>query len=187
MNDESGWKKYWSDGHTPRGPKDLKPMMFWSRELRPENCVDETIPKSCRDRAVAILTEGEVVSQMRGFAGCRICGERLGTADMQALGFVYPQKAEHYILEHNVWVPELKEMLEADDIEYFKRKITSALKIPPEFLGSGIYRTAEIMVKLDGEERMNALRDLAIESITSVEALVAALEAAPQQQTKGQN
>lgn len=40
-----------------------------------------------------------------GWATCRICGARLGTRDLVGYGLVWPERAEHYVLEHDVWTP----------------------------------------------------------------------------------
>ena len=46
-----------------------------------------------------------------GYANCRICGEQLGTRDFFGYGFVWPEKAEHYVINHHVWTKECDEML----------------------------------------------------------------------------
>ena len=56
---------------------------------------------------------GSVLMGYMGFAECRICGERLGTRDLFGYGYIWPEKAEHYILNHKVWTPDCTEMLQA--------------------------------------------------------------------------
>jgi hypothetical protein len=48
-----------------------------------------------------------------GWADCRMCGRRLGTRDFFGDGFVWPEMADHYVLDHKVWTPECDEMLAA--------------------------------------------------------------------------
>lgn len=56
---------------------------------------------------------GNVLMSYMGWADCRICGERLGTRDLFGHGFVWPEKADHYVLVHGVWTTECDEMLAA--------------------------------------------------------------------------
>lgn len=56
---------------------------------------------------------GDVLMSYLGWADCRICGEKLGTRDLFGHGFVWPEKAEHYVLVHGVWTKECAEMLDA--------------------------------------------------------------------------
>ena len=53
----------------------------------------------------------EVLMSFMGWADCRICGKRLGTRDFFGHGFIWPELADHYVLEHDVWTPECSEML----------------------------------------------------------------------------
>lgn len=53
---------------------------------------------------------GGVLMGYMGWADCRICGDRLGTRDFFGHGFVWPEKADHYVLEHDVWTPECAEL-----------------------------------------------------------------------------
>lgn len=48
-----------------------------------------------------------------GWADCRICRERLGTHDMFGNGFIWPERAEHYLVNHNVWTPGCDRLLVA--------------------------------------------------------------------------
>jgi hypothetical protein len=65
------------------------------------------------DRALVIgaLASGRPVVSYAGFAQCRICDVVLGTCDMEVHGFAYPEKAEHYLQEHQVWTPGCDELL----------------------------------------------------------------------------
>jgi hypothetical protein len=56
-------------------------------------------------------TGGEYGIGYMGFATCRICGTRLGTRDMFGHGFMWPEKAEHYLEAHKVWTPGCEQLL----------------------------------------------------------------------------
>lgn len=87
----------------------------------PQEFVRHDIPWADREelaKALAIQdtmnpSGGNVLMGYMGFAECRICGERLGTRDLFGYGFIWPEKAEHYILVHKVWTPDCSEMLKA--------------------------------------------------------------------------
>jgi hypothetical protein len=64
-------------------------------------------------RSVTNPTGGDVLMSYMGWADCRICGKRLGTRDFFGHGFVWPEKADHYLTSHKVWTPECDEMLAA--------------------------------------------------------------------------
>ena len=84
-------------------------ILFWSEEHKPqdyENCV-LNVEEDRVTRVVEALQGGESLSQMRGWANCRICDENLGSADLGGHGYVWPQLAEHYVMEHGVWTPAL--------------------------------------------------------------------------------
>lgn len=79
---------------------------------QPQQCVRTTIPRERRVAAADVLAAGAVIERYFGHANCRICGVELGSADLGGHGFVWPEKAEHYVLEHDVWVPGLDRLLE---------------------------------------------------------------------------
>lgn len=54
---------------------------------------------------------GDVLMGYRGRANCRICSLQLGSRDLFGHGFMWPEKAEHYVIVHHVWTPECDEML----------------------------------------------------------------------------
>lgn len=90
-------------------------LMFWSNTHRPKDYVSGTARVAPGDvlTAIAVLRSGEVFERWMGFAECRICGETLGTKDMTAFDFVWPEKAEHYIEVHGVWAPGLDHLVAA--------------------------------------------------------------------------
>ena len=98
------------------------PIMFWLPMNRgqddypkrnPKGFIRDDIPQAKRDAVVDILTHPEHDAAQRGFALCRMCKDVLGTHDFMGHGFVWPERAEHYILEHGVWIPELDDLLVA--------------------------------------------------------------------------
>ncbi len=80
---------------------------------QPQRCVRPEIPQADRVELAKALAEGEVLMPYMGWADCRMCGERLGTKDLHGFGFMWPEKAEHYILVHNVWTPGCTRLLAA--------------------------------------------------------------------------
>lgn len=54
---------------------------------------------------------GDVHMGYMARANCRICGLQLGSRDLFGHGFMWPEKAEHYVIVHHVWTPECDEML----------------------------------------------------------------------------
>lgn len=86
-----------------------------------EGGVDNITPETVQ-KAVELLQSPENKIAYRGFAECRICGKRLGTCDYEGNGFVWPEKAEHYILEHGVWVAsDMEPFLAAVGISHVRR------------------------------------------------------------------
>lgn len=81
------------------------------RRPHPRDRVDGTIPREKRERVAEILAAGNIGMAYMGRSECRICGIELGSRDFYGHGFVWPEKAEHYVLEHDVWVPELETLL----------------------------------------------------------------------------
>ena len=69
--------------------------------------------RALQQRSVANPTGGEIGISYMGWADCRICGARLGTRDFTNYGFVWPEKADHYVALHKVWTPECSELLAA--------------------------------------------------------------------------
>lgn len=88
-------------------------IMFWSEDLRPQDCIRRDIPDETRASAADILSGGRTLARYRGFARCRICQTILGSCDVGNFGFVWPQRAEHYVLKHDIWVPALDDLIAA--------------------------------------------------------------------------
>jgi hypothetical protein len=92
---------------------------------QPQDFVRSDIPHADRSTLAKALTRrgpsdiamgypgGDVLMGYFGWANCRICGEKLGTCDLFGYGFIWPERAEHYILSHLVWTAGCDEMLQA--------------------------------------------------------------------------
>jgi len=89
-------------------PDRVRRILFWGmlRGERPQDFVRTDISAERRSALAAVLSAGTIAIAYLGFANCRICHSRLGTCDLGAFGFVWPQQAEHYILAHQVWTPD---------------------------------------------------------------------------------
>lgn len=84
-------------------------IMFWSEKDPPSRFAGLTkdVPKEDVALAVSLLRSGRPGQSYMGWAECRICGLMLGTKDFKRFGFLWPEKAEHYVEEHGVWTPGL--------------------------------------------------------------------------------
>ena len=84
---------YWSDGSngTP--------------VLHPRDLVDPSWDEEEKETVVLHLMNGAAWQGYMGFAQCRICGELLGTQDMTDGTYVWPEKLEHYLVDHGVRLP----------------------------------------------------------------------------------
>lgn len=93
---------------------DVAVTLFTGRtpNIQPIDCVKHGVPRSRRELAGRLLASGKVIDRSYGVANCRICGFELGSADLGAFGHMWPEKADHYVLEHDVWVPGLDRLIE---------------------------------------------------------------------------
>lgn len=92
-----------------------EPILFWfERAWNPKRFQDRAFEVSPRRiaTAVSLLRAGRTHVPYKGWADCRICGKRLGSRDLRDGAFLWPEKAEHYVLGHAVWTPELDLLLE---------------------------------------------------------------------------
>ena len=85
--------------------------MFWTPDKPPTNYIRTDVPTADRGMVIGALTSGRPIEYYLGWGICRICGVVLGTADMEVHDLVYPEGAEHYLLEHQVWTPGCEELL----------------------------------------------------------------------------
>lgn len=84
----------------------------------PQEWVIRTVDRESRELVGNALAQGKVLMRFMGYAECRLCGRQLGSADLYGFGFIWPEKAEHYVLDHDVWTPECNELY----AELLKRK-----------------------------------------------------------------
>lgn len=73
----------------------------------------QDLGRALQERSTMNPAGGDVLMGYMGWADCRICGERLGTRDFFGHGFIWPEKADHYVLSHKVWTKDCDEMLAA--------------------------------------------------------------------------
>jgi hypothetical protein len=92
-------------------------MLYWGREVgqRPQDFVDARVPAWEREAIAFVLKNGIDAHpgiQAMGWANCRLCGANLGSRDFTRFGYVWPEKAEHYLSSHGVWTPECSSLLQ---------------------------------------------------------------------------
>lgn len=90
-------------------------ILYWSDDVQPQAFAGRATSAASGDvlLAISVLRSGAPLRAWAGWADCRICGKALGSRDMGALGFVWPERAEHYLEEHEVWTPDLDELVAA--------------------------------------------------------------------------
>jgi hypothetical protein len=86
-------------------------LLYWGGLSHPRLFIRGDISEVDRAEVIAALEVGRSVVAYMGFARCRICGHILGVSDMITHGMLYPQKAEHYLREHQVWTRGCDELL----------------------------------------------------------------------------
>lgn len=101
-----------------------KKILFWRGSARsdaslpwPADFVDTTISAEKRKLIADLLRDGKVINSYRGMAACRLCGELLGSQDKSGHGFIWPSRAEHYVLKHDLWIPEFDLMIERSQVK----------------------------------------------------------------------
>jgi hypothetical protein len=89
-------------------------ILFWDDVAgrRPQDFVRSDVEDKVRHFLARVLSEGETIEHYKGSTTCRICGAMLGSHDLSAYGFIWPEKAEHYILEHAVWTADCALLVE---------------------------------------------------------------------------
>lgn len=124
MSDPGKQLLFWDDEPANEG---LQPLLdtiavaLGRKRGQPKDHVRHDVPpvdrleliRALQLRSVTNPAGGAVLMNYMGWAVCRICGKRLGTRDFAAHGFVWPEKADHYLVAHQVWTPECAEMLAA--------------------------------------------------------------------------
>ena len=88
-----------------------KPIMFWTKTFDPSVFAGmaSAVPAARKRSVIAKLKRGEVIQSYRGKANCRICGKSLGNKDLWDDEWLWPEGADHYVSEHDVWFPLLDE------------------------------------------------------------------------------
>ena len=87
-------------------PKDyIRPDVPWQDR--------EELARALQERSSMNQAGGDTLMSYFGYATCRICGAQLGSKDMFGHGFVWPEGADHYVINHKVWTRECDEMLVA--------------------------------------------------------------------------
>lgn len=79
----------------------------------PKDFVRPNIPIADRTDLAKALAGGQELEAYFGHASCRICNAQLGCKDLHGWGFMWPEKADHYVLEHQVWTPGCSRLLAA--------------------------------------------------------------------------
>jgi len=82
---------------------------YWSDNHKPQSFINK--PNVLAAKIVAYLMKGKPINDTKGWAECRICGVELGTCCRTSDGYVWPDKLEHYVNEHQLWLPEFDFML----------------------------------------------------------------------------
>jgi len=119
------------NGIFPKNPT-LKRICFWNNGIEyqeyiwPQELVSKTtIPD--REKLASYLSNGHVAIAWKGYSSCRICGKTLGSVCKTDGIWIWPDMLEHYILEHNVKLPE-EFVLFAKNQEWKIQKLTNKCK-----------------------------------------------------------
>jgi hypothetical protein len=72
----------------------------------PEDMVDSAWDKEDRDAVADYLQRGHIARLYMGYSPCRICGERNGVLELSDGTFVWPEGLRHYVIEHQVRLPD---------------------------------------------------------------------------------
>jgi hypothetical protein len=71
----------------------------------PQELVRDSIGSDMQKLA-GYIANGKSAIAWAGYAGCRICDETLGTQCLTDGFYIWPEKLEHYILEHKIFLPD---------------------------------------------------------------------------------
>jgi len=88
------WHSTNEGGEQYPDPSKMQDPEFWGNCGVPQQSVIE------------YLKAGRPCNHYRGYSGCRICGEILGTYEKTDGVWCWPDKLEHYVEKHNVVLPE---------------------------------------------------------------------------------
>lgn len=74
--------------------------------------IGDRVPGENVLETILILRTGErVLGSDRPKEACLVCGHELGGWDLTKYGFIWLHKSEHYVVVHDIWVPELGALL----------------------------------------------------------------------------
>jgi len=87
---------YWTTGPDSEypDPKNLMNSEFYKKNWK------------IKSQLTAYIKSGKPCNFYRGFSSCRICGKILGSHERTDGTYIWPDQLEHYILEHNVLLPQ---------------------------------------------------------------------------------
>lgn len=73
---------------------------------------DREIPAGFLDRALEVLSLGEPEQDCDAlFVQCPLCKKQLSPRNVYLGPFVWGEDSVHYLMEHQIWPPELDELL----------------------------------------------------------------------------
>lgn len=77
---------------------------FWSDTYRPADHLDPTWRGPERAACLRFIRAGTRTHLSKGWAECRICGEKLGSSDLLLPGghYVCPDRFDHYLRKHRL-------------------------------------------------------------------------------------
>ncbi len=92
--------------------KKLKAIGYWNsrfnedRFIWPQELVKNEMRTNNELKLVTYLSKGNPAIYWKGYSGCRICKETLGTKCLTDGVYIWPEKLEHYVICHNVSLPD---------------------------------------------------------------------------------
>ena len=93
---------------------DLKAFGYWREDKAkkselpyPTDFIDNKLSQSLKEMLTNyICKKAKIIKEWKGYAKCRLCKERLGSACLSDGIFIFPEGYDHYIEEHNVYPPK---------------------------------------------------------------------------------
>ena len=89
--------------------KKLTAIGYWDSHIKddfiwPQEIVSDNV--KYKEEIAEYLKNGNTAIQWQGHSGCRICQKTLGSKCLTDGKYIWPEKLEHYVIEHNVQLPE---------------------------------------------------------------------------------